>query len=348
MSIVEVAKLAGCSTATVSRVLNRRAGVSDEAAARVQDAAKQLNYRLPANRPGPQPKAERVVRTGHVAFLMFGTDANSLAAPTAASVVNAVENTLASQAYSMTLSQVRDETRLPPMVQRGEVDGLILHGLPPSDRLARKLRGLPAVWVMSPRDTSGYWGDRVAPDNKAVGATAAEYLITRGHSRIALLGANAGHRGFAQRSSAFERAAAAAGVTCHIVQSDRPAGYRVGDFRSERQYIDLLIQRFAQLPRSTTGLFVPRAQTTSMVFEALRAQGLEPGRDVTIVACDNDPTLPGLNPQIATIDVRPDLVGRSAVDQLMRRIDHPEPFSRSLVLIEPALLEPGDPRLCTA
>ena len=343
MSIVKVAQLAGCSTATVSRVLNRRPGVSDDAAARVHEAARQLNYRPPTLRRGPQPKTPRPVSFGHVAFLLFGTRANPLAAPTAAAVVDAVETALRRQVTSMTLARIQDEDRLPSIVEQGRVDGLILHGLPPRPELARRLQKLPAVWVMTPRAANGYWGDRVAPDNAAVGRMAADYLMARGHDRIALLGVSGGHLGFAQRCAAFEETAAAAGVTCHLIDAGGPGGDDE-DFAKQRRGIDALIDAFCRLTERPTGLFVPRGRAMPMVFEALRLRGLEPGRDLTVIACDNDPALAGLTPPIATIDVRPDLVGRSAVDQLMRRIETPEAFSRASVLIEPTLLEPGRAR----
>ncbi|MEM6854285.1 MAG: substrate-binding domain-containing protein, partial [Planctomycetota bacterium] len=67
--------------------------------------------------------------------------------------------------------------------------------------------------------------------------------------------------------------------------------------------------------------------------------GIEPGKGVTVIACDNDPALAGLNPQIATIDVRPDRIGKQAVEQLMSRIEKPELYARANILIEPTLVD---------
>ena len=342
MSIVEVAKLAGCSHTTVSRVINQQPGVSDDAAARVRAAMRRLNYVPPVKRRGPQPKRRKVVRTGNVAVLMFGTDATPLTAPVTAAAIHAVEEALATNAYSMTLGQVRDESRLPSVVQRGDIDGLILHGNPPSPELAERLQRFPAVWMMSPRSRTGYWGDRVAPDNHAIGAVAADYLIQRGHRRVAFLAIDAAHLGFGDRLAAFEQAATSAGLACDIVRTEGGANYQPGDFRAVRQHVDRLVEAFAQLDERPTGVFVPRGQAILMVFEALRSRGIEPGRDVTIIACDNDPALAGLNPQIATVDVRPDRIGRAAVDQLLRRIEKPDLFSKASVLTEPTLIEPRD------
>lgn len=340
MSIVEVAKLAGCSHTTVSRVINQKPGVSAEVASRVQAAMRKLSYIPPVKRRGPQPKSQRTIRTGNVAVLMIGTEATPLVAPVSAAAIHAVEDALGGRGYSMTLGQVRDESRLPSVVTRGDVDGLILHGKPPSVELADRLKRFPAVWMMSPRSQSGYWGDRVAPDNTAIGQLAAEYLIDRGHQRIAFLYVDATHLGFAGRAEAFCHAAREAGIACDMVHvEDDAADYNPGDFRAQRELINSLIDRFVDLPDRPTGLFVPRGQTTLMVFEALRQRGIEPGKGVTVIACDNDPTLAGLSPQIATIDVRPDRVGKQAVEQLMNRIEKPELYARATILIEPTLVD---------
>lgn len=336
MSIVEVAKLAGCSHATVSRVINQKNGVSADAASRVHAAMRKLNYIPPVKRRGPQSKS---IRTGNVAVLMIGTDATPMVSPVTASVIHAVEDALGGLGYSLTLSQIRDAERLPSVVTRGDVDGLILHGNPPSVDLAVRLKQIPAVWMMSPRSNTGYWGDRVAPDNPAIGRLAAEYLIDRGHSRIGLLNLDAAHLGFPERIAAFRQAAEDGQVSCDVIRGEHKPAQAPGDYRAQRALIDDLVDGFATLPDRPTGLFVPRGQAIMMVFDALRSRGIEPGKDVTIIACDNDPALAGLTPHIATVDVRPDRIGELAVEQLMCRIEKPDLYARSNILVEPTLVD---------
>lgn len=336
MSIVEVAKLAGCSHATVSRVINQKNGVSAKAASRVHAAMRQLNYIPPVKRRGPQSKT---VRTGNVAVLMIGTDATPMVSPVTASAIHSLEEALGGLGYSLTLSQIRDAERLPSVVVRGDVDGLILHGNPPSSQLADQLKRFPVVWMMSPRSKSGYWGDRIAPDNGAIGRIAAEYLMNRGHRHIAFLNLDTAHLGFPERIAAFQQAAVDSQVACDVIQGEQHPCQSSGDFRAQRAFINHLTDRFIELPDRPTGIFVPRGQSILMVFEALRSRGVEPGKDVTIVACDNDPALAGLTPQIATVDVRPDRIGELAVEQLMRRIEKPDLYARSNILVEPTLVD---------
>ncbi len=342
MSIVQVAKLAGCSHTTVSRVINQQPGVSEAAAIRVQAAMRKLGYTPPAKRRGPQAKSRQAIRTGNVALLMFGTDVTPMTAPIAAATVHAVEQALGDHGFTMALGQVKDNTRIPSAVARGDIDGLILHGHAPSREMADKLRRFPGVWIMSARNRRGYWGDRVAPDNSAVGHMAAEYLIDRGHQRIAFLYVDAAHLGFQARADAFAETAKDAGVHAELIGDLDESAHDPTDFRLVRERINRLIDQFVALKDRPTGIFVPRGQTTLMVFEALRARGIEPGRSVTVIACDNDPTLAGLDPAIATIDVRPDCIGRLAVEQLCRRLSTNEFTARTCTLVEPSLVLPPD------
>ncbi|WP_428389952.1 LacI family DNA-binding transcriptional regulator [Mucisphaera sp.] len=339
MSIVDVAKLAGLSHTTVSRVINHQPGVSADTARKVQQAMRQLGYTPPTRRRGPQPRVRRNLKTRNIGLLMFGTDPTPMASPVAAAAIHAIEKELSRHDLSLSIAQTTSDGRIPSAVASGRVDGLILHGNPPSAEVAQRLRRFPAVWIMSPRSRTGYWGDRVCTDNDAIGRLAAEYLIGRGHERIAMLELEAGHLGFRERAMAFRESAEDLGASVELITLGSAEGAD-GDFAARRQHIHRLIDRFASLEDRPSGLFVPLGQATLTVYEALRARGIEPGNQVTVVACDNDPTLAGLNPMIATVDVRPDRIGRLAVDQLLLRMEKPSPNARTVVLVEPSLVTP--------
>jgi LacI family transcriptional regulator len=341
MSIVDVAKLAGLSHTTVSRVINHQPGVAADTVRKVQQAMRQLGYTPPARRRGPQPRTRRNIRTGTIALLMFGTDPTPMAAPVAAAAIHAIEQRLARHDLTLSIAQINSDGRIPSAVANGRVDGIILHGHPPDPAVAARLRRFPTVWIMSPRSRTGYWGDRVCTDNAAIGRLAAEYLVGRGHERIAMLEIEAGHLGFSERAAAFQEAAEEHEASVEIITAmNGHANIHPGDYAARRQHISRLIDTFARLDDRPSGLFVPLGQATLTVYEALRARHIEPGNQVTVVACDNDPTLAGLNPMIATVDVRPDRIGQLAVEQLLLRMEKPSPYARTVVLVEPSLVTP--------
>src|SRR4051812_12586613 len=86
MSIVTVAKRAGVSVATVSRVLNDLPNVRAETARQVRDAIEQVGYKPPRVKRGPKTGMSRAggparVRTGQIAVLTLGSGAHWLELP---------------------------------------------------------------------------------------------------------------------------------------------------------------------------------------------------------------------------------------------------------------------------
>jgi len=72
MTITEVAKLAGVSTATVSRVINRSPRVTPDVAKSVLETIERIGYTPAARRPGPKLKGRAFIRTGNVLLLVMG------------------------------------------------------------------------------------------------------------------------------------------------------------------------------------------------------------------------------------------------------------------------------------
>ncbi|MAX23807.1 MAG: hypothetical protein CMJ19_04810 [Phycisphaeraceae bacterium] len=342
MSIVEVAKMAGVSHATVSRVINGGEGVSPKSVQRVTKAMQQLGYTPPVVRRGPQPRSRRKQRTGNIAVLLFGTDPSMALASITAAVVHGAESALAESGYNMILSQIGDERRLPPNVTSGNVDGLLLHGFPPSRDLAQKLSCNPCVWFLSRRSRLGYWGDRVGPDNEAIGTMALDYLKERGHKQVAFLHVNSCHMGFSQRAESFEAAAHEAGLGVDVLVDGNVTNLMDLKEELDQQRIGNMIDRLLELPNRPTGVFVPRASLMALVYRSLYQRGITPGKDMQFIACDYHPMLDGLFPVPATIDIQPEIVGRQAVKQLLWRMDHPRDLVRADIQVQPRLIEGQD------
>lgn len=340
MSIIDVAKLAGVSHATVSRVINNKDCVSPDSSRRVREAMARLNYTPPLRRRGPRPKpVEMSSQINSVAMLMFGTDPRPLLSPVSSLVIGAVEAALAKFDISLVISQVKDSQKLPAALVAGQVGGLILHGNVPDSKIVKHLKRYPAVWVMSPRSESGYWGDRVVPNNLKIGQIAAEYFLERSHKSLAIImTARGDNLGFATRAKGFVETASGAGVGAYMLQDPLLDASEPGDLRAEREHIGLLIDQFMKLPDRPTGLFVPRGQVTVMVYEALRERGVVVGDGgVKILTCDMDSSLAGIRPSPDFIDVCPNRVGEVAVKHLLANLEGRDTDVQAVLTIDPKL-----------
>jgi len=342
VSIVKVAKLAGVSSATVSRVINHRPDVSSANVQRVRDAMDRLRYVPPVNRRGPKPKAQ-AKRTGSIAMLFVGEQPTLATSPVMGFVLHAIQEDLALSGYNLTLGTVTDAGQLPTHVTSGRVDGLFMHGSPPPSGVEEQLSRYSAcVWLLSQRRQRGYWGDRVSPDNHQVGEVAARHLIDRGHRHIAAIHNDQKHLGFDARIKGFESEAREAGLSCRVLPSDGPILTDAQHLAAADAQLDALIdQLVADHDAMPTGLFIPRDPVTIRMYHALRRRGIEPGRDIEIVSCDNIPALDALDPRPTTIDVRPGEIGRRAVEQLLWRINNNSAPMAVTAHVEP-LLVPGD------
>ncbi|MEM1184232.1 MAG: LacI family DNA-binding transcriptional regulator [Planctomycetota bacterium] len=343
MSIVEVAKAAGVSHSTVSRVINNRPGVSSDAVQAVHRAMQTVGYTPPARRRGPKPRDRRSISTGAVGLLMVGTDAMLVRAPVTAAVLHGAEQALAEQGFNMIVGQVGADGRMPPNVQRGKIDGLLLHGYAPPLKVRESLSRFPSVWLLSQRASRGYWGDRVTPDNESIGRLAAEHLFSRGHRRMAYLYFSATHMGFRARCEAFEETAEELGATVAVVGDQiltpRPFGKKE-DFGVEET--DAVVDTLLAMDPMPTGVFVPRDRLTVKLYRALRDRGVEPGRDLEVMSCDNEPILEALDPRPTSIDLRAGLIGRRAVTQLLWRLEHPNEPVRTVITVEPTVVPPTE------
>jgi LacI family transcriptional regulator len=340
MSIVEVARHAGLSHSTVSRVINGRPGVSPENIEAVHRAMQQLGYTPSARRPGPKPRDRSGVINGTIGLLMIGSDAMFARAPVTAAVFHGAEQALTERGFNLIFGQLGPEGRLPPQVSSGQIDGLLLHGYAPPAKVRSLLMNRPSVWMLSQRSSRGYWGDRVGPDNELIGRIAAEHLVARGHTQVAYLYFSATHMGFRSRSEAFCETAEELGARTALVGDDsiRSRPFPKEDFGMEQT--DEVVDRLLALTPRPTGVFVPRDRLTVKLYKALRERGIEPGRDIEILSCDNEPILEALDPRPATIDVRPSLIGARAVEQLLWRVNHPAEHTRSTITVEPRLVLP--------
>ena len=327
-SIVEVAQAAGVSHSTVSRVINNRPGVSSESARRVLEAIKALGYEHRERRPGPKPKERRQVGTAKFGLVLIGEEVNFNSSPVAASVFHTVESELTALDYELTVCRIGGSNRLPPSIENASTAGLLLYGKLPSPTLAKSLRIRPSVWLLSEREGTGYWGDRVGPDNQAIGVAAAEYLAGLGHKRVAMVELLGMHVGFHDRAASFRDTAASLDMTLETI-------------KAHETEVEQVVAKLSKLSPEPQGLFIPRDRLTARVMRGLGLACPKLADKVDVVSCDNDPVLDGLPKRPATFDIRPDLIGKRAVKQLLWRVDHAASGTRSIQTVEPRLV-PAD------
>jgi len=183
MTIVDVAKAAGVSPSTVSRVINGSKQISSTTTSLVQQAMRQVGYvpPLPKHRRGPRLKATRGIKSGNVAVLTFGV-APRLEATHFALNLQGISNALSGHGLNMIYCHVSDPGSLPPcVIGNNEVDGLIfVHG-EPAPEILQRIGHLPTVFLSSHHTQLG---DQIISGNHEVGQIAAQYVLQ--HNVVAI------------------------------------------------------------------------------------------------------------------------------------------------------------------
>jgi LacI family transcriptional regulator len=352
MSIVSVAKRAGVSVATVSRVLNDLDNVRAETAEQVRTAMQEIGYTPPRIRRGPKGARRRPapsgMRTGQIAVLTLGGLQNWLQLPVMASVVAGITRAAKEMEARAVLDEMPNPQMVSPILRRREVDGAVVFCMSgvPVKQLVRLQEYVPVVWAMGNEDAlAGV--DHVSPDNSGIGRLAYEYLAALGCRRFAFITDHPEWLFARVRAQAFANAARDAGHTVlnylagTTTTLEREA---YGGKTCARPALDRLVRELvAEIKKRSLGLFVPTDLLLTMVYPLLARHGIEPERDLRIISCDNEnERLSLLNPRPASIDIRSEEIGRLAARQLVQRIQRPdEPAVR--IQIAPQVVLPPTP-----
>ncbi len=325
-TLQDVAREAGVSSATVSRVLNGSPKVHARTRKRVEDAIERLGYRR-------SRVARRLrVRGGrsHILGLMIPDIQN----PFFSDVARGVEDYAYTHEYAVILCSSDEDPKKQAFylntMQAESVDGIILPPIPGENRVIEELLEkdrLPVVCL--DRRLPGSSPDTVVVDNRRGAFEAVERLIRLGHRRIGII------IGLPSLSTSRERLEGyMEALSKHRVAPDS-ALVREGDskYRSGLRQTDALLD----LPEPPTAFFVCNNLMTLGALEAIHLRGLHPPHDCSIIGFDDMPWAASLNPPLTTVRQPGYAIGRCAAELLLKRIADPA-RPASLVMLQPELV----------
>jgi LacI family transcriptional regulator len=337
MRLIDIAKMAGVSHSTASRVINGNQHVSKSAAKRVWEAIEKSGYKPRKKRDLPVSGKVPDLRFGSVGVLVSGMNENVVHTPMIEDVINGIENALSSLNLSMVLARINESNDLPVFLSKGNVDGVLLVGWKtPSQEILSSLKRHPCVWLSSP--THDF--DSVQPDNRAVGVLAANYLVDKGCRDLAFLDSSPYHPEFNERKDGFISTAFKLGVKVEVLIDEEEKPPVVADLDQHELSIERLVAKFLELSPRPTGMFIPADLQTAVVYRILKRKGIKIGDELNIISCDNwEAVLIGLEPRPVTVCLHPHAVGELAVNHLFWKIAHNNFYRPIKVLVAPSLVE---------
>ncbi len=318
VGIRDVAARAGVGISTVSRVLSGRTDVRPVLRERVLIAAAELGYQ-----PDILAQSLRRGATRSVGFVV-----DDLSNHLIAEIATGAESVFRRHGYSLLvmnseLDPELDRLNIRVLASR-RVDALMICAVEEShpgtvEALASLTVPLCIVEGDQPPEVRASY---VQSDHADGIRQAVDHLASLGHRRIALLTGPERHRSVRRRAAGFADAARA-----------HP------DCVLERRAIDLAAEdgepTAAALLDSAappTALIVGGARILVGVLRALDARGLRVGEDVALVTTDAQPLAAIFRPPLAAIMRDAHAIGRSAAEQLLRRIAEPDRTPETIVL----------------
>jgi len=304
-SIYEVASSAGVSVATVSRVLNGKGPVSDEARGRVLHAIETLGY-VPHG--GARSLSTR--RTMNIGVLLPDVHGAFFS-----EIVRGIDLAARAAGYHILVSGSHSdlaETTAVLQALHGRIDGLILLTAGIGAEWLRS--SLPARLPVVLLHNVGEDGDRdsIRIDNRLGARMAAEHLLGLGHRRIAFICGPPGNADAEERRHGFGEVLAAHGAAA------KAALELPGDFGEESGF--RAGERLADLPQPPTAIFAANDAMAIGCLAALRGRGLRVPEDVSLVGFDDIPIARYLTPALTTVQVPIAEIGGRALDRLVETL----------------------------
>lgn len=316
-----VARVAGVSRATVSRVVNDSPKVSPDIRASVEAAIRQLGYT-------PNRAARSLVtrRSDSIAVVITEPPGRLFSDPFFPRLVRGVSAALTERDLQLVLlmPDQADEPRTIRYLTGGHVDGALLVSLHAADPIPEALaaRDMPAVFVGRPRrggDTS-----YVDVDNRQGGERATSHLLGQGCRRVATIAGPEDMAPGVDRLDGYRDALAAAGLPVD------PVLVAPGDFTREGGATAM--ERLLDAAPDIDGVFAASDLMAAGALSVLLARGRRIPDDVAVVGYDDSPIAETALPPLTSIRQPIEEMGADAVRLLLDAIGRGDRVPRRVVL----------------
>jgi DNA-binding LacI/PurR family transcriptional regulator len=321
-TLEEVARAAGVSRATASRVVNGSPTVGQGARQAVNLAIDQLGY-------VPNRAARSLVtrRNDSIGVVIAEPTGRIFADPFFAEVLRGIGAGLAARHLQLVLvlcQTPEEERRAERYLTSGHLDGVILFSLHGEDPLPEHLRSLGIPTVVGGAPPRGAGVTSVDNDNRGGAIAAVNHLIAQGRSAIATVSGPPDMPAAVTRRLGYLEALRAAGRT------PDPALEEVGWFSREggEEAMQILLERRPDID----GVFAASDLMAAGALSSLYAHGRRVPQDVAIVGFDDSIIALSTHPPLSSVRQSMEQMGRELVNVLLQSAASPEAVVRHVVL----------------
>lgn len=314
----DVAKRAGVSVATVSRVLNNHSRVDPTLRERVNAAMEALHYQ-------PNRVAQRL-RAG--AGGVIGLIISDITNPFFVSVVRGIEDIAYENGLSVLLCNSDENPAKQQMyvkvMQAEDVAGLIITPNAATDSSIDTLLESKMALVFMDRKVENVEIDSVTVDSESGTREAIQHLINLGHRRIGFIGGTPAISTGRERYNGFVKAM----QDNHLPLT--PELIRPGLFTHESGYKGT--NELLALSERPTAIFASNNSQALGMLQALHERGIRVPEEIAVVSFDDMPWAGALWPPLTVVAQPTYQLGHEAACLLLRRINNPHAPIENIVL----------------
>lgn len=314
-SIKDVAREAGVSISTVSRIINNSTLISEVTRDRVLKVMRELNYvpnSMAQGLSNQQPYA--------VALLVNIEDAKSFSNPFFYEMMHGIETVVCSRGLCLILANLQTSLNRNDMLDRlihgKRTQGVILPSSIMNPQRVKELRKInfPFVAVGEPMGIKESI-DWVDINNFQGGQQAVEHLLDQGYREVAFIGGSQREIFNKNRLQGYKKALADNGLQCreeYIREgiSSKNAGFE-------------MMEQLLWLPRRPDAVICSDNVLCMGAMKAVKGANLRIPEDIGILSFDNFPIAELLEPSVTTVDIDVFELGVQAANILFKLIDNP-------------------------
>ena len=317
VTLKEIARECGVTATTVSNVLNGKSKASEETKNRILEVVDKLGYR-----PNLMAKGLRSQKSG-----MIGIISEDIAQFTTPSIVEGIMRTFEKKGYRTVMTNLRMYARwsdawyndeaayhsvLDPALK--ELDSIMVDGVIYIAGHARHVHCFPHTYrtpaVMAYAYASNPRVPSILIDDEASSYQIVKYLIDKGHRKIAILGGLQNNIHTQKRLLGAQKAMYEAQIPFN------PEWVRFVNWNRQPAY-DVAGELIAT---GATAIFCMTDRMAGGVYQYAYEAGLKVGRDISIVGYDDQDMAEHMAPQLTTMRLPLEEIGRIAAERLIEEI----------------------------
>lgn len=339
-TVFDVAKLAGVSVGTVSRVINDFANVTDENRERVAQAMKELGYVRQKGLAGASKLSHNRFRTQNIGLVYADASEQWANHPLLAAYTMGVER--ATQEYGLhTMVEMWTEgDPTPRCISDQKIDGLLLKSSRQVPSFIQKVSSNLPVILIGLNDPLNDL-PQFAPDNHGAGWMVAHHLWERGHRRIAFLSTEGTHPMFLARGSGYESFLRARGAFDPALRLFEDRSLAGAPPELSPPDMTALLQKVLRLPEPPTAIITANDWMARGLYTALAQAGFKVPGDMSVIGFDNEVAVcTSMAPALTSHEIAFAQTAYAAAHELIQRIESPSRFyNPSVVMVRGTLVE---------